>query len=92
MIKDTYLQLIFEVNPLDDLLSYGSNYEFGTDSPRKIEVEFTVNEATLTSIKRQMDNVDYNILLQDYVCSVCVRIARDMFACCRSAIPLSTQY
>ena len=42
---DTYLQLIYEVNPLDDLLSYGSNYEFGTDDPKKIEVEFNVNRS-----------------------------------------------
>lgn len=41
---DAYLQLIYEVNPLDDLLAYGGNYEFGTDNPSRIEVEFTVNE------------------------------------------------
>ena len=40
---DTYLQLIYEVNPLDDLLMYGSNYEFGTDDAKKIEVEFNVD-------------------------------------------------
>lgn len=27
-----------------------------------------------------MSNSEYNLLLQDYVCSVCIRIARDMFA------------
>lgn len=27
-----------------------------------------------------MSNTEYNLLLQDYVCSVCIRIARDMFA------------
>lgn len=77
---DAYLKLIYEVNPLDDLLSYGGNFEFGTDNPRKIEVEFTVNEETLYSAKKQMNNIEYNTLLQDYVCSVCIRIARDMFA------------
>ena len=40
---DTYLQIIYEVNPLDDLLMYGGNYEFGTDDSKKIEVEFDVN-------------------------------------------------
>lgn len=77
---DSYLKLIYEVNPLDDLLSYGGNFEFGTDNPRKIEVEFTVNEETLNSAKKQMNNIEYNTLLQDYVCSFCIRIARDMFA------------
>ena len=77
---DTYLQLIYEVNPLDDLLMYGSNYEFGTDDPKKIEVEFDVNINALSEARRKLSNEEYNLLLQDYVCSVCIRIARDMFA------------
>lgn len=77
---DAYLQLIYEVNPLDDLLMYGSNFEFGTDDPQKMEVEFVVNEAALSDAKKQMNNLEYNDLLQDYVCSTCIRIARDMFA------------
>lgn len=77
---DTYLQLIYEVNPLDDLLAYGGSYEFGTDNPQKIEVEFSVNEAALFTAKSQMSINAYNELLQDFVCSVCIRIARDMFA------------
>ncbi len=77
---DTYLQLIYEVNPLDDLLAYGGNFEFGTDDAQKIEVEFSVNESALLSAKRQLNSVQYNLLLQDFVCSVCIRIARDMFA------------
>ena len=27
-----------------------------------------------------MSQTDYNLLLQDYICSMCIRIARDMFA------------
>lgn len=77
---DAYLQLIYEVNPLDDLLIYGSSFEFGTDDPQKMEVEFVVNEAALSDARKQMNNLEYNDLLQDYVCSTCIRIARDMFA------------
>lgn len=77
---DAYLQLIYEVNPLDDLLTYGGNFEFGTDDPHKIEVEFTVNENCLSTSKSQMNTIEYNSLLQDFICSVCIRIARDMFA------------
>lgn len=77
---DAYLQLVYEVNPLDDLLMYGSNYEFGTDNAKKIEVEFNINVAALAEAKKSMSNLEYNFLLQDYVCSVCIRIARDMFA------------
>ena len=77
---DAYLKLIYDVNPLDDLLMYGSNYEFGTDNAKKIEVEFNVNVAALAEAKKSMSIIEYNFLLQDYVCSVCIRIARDMFA------------
>lgn len=77
---DTYLQLIYEVNPLDDLLSYGSGFEFGTDDSKKIEVEFNVNQKALSNSKSKMSSTEYNNLLQDYVCSMCIRIARDMFA------------
>ena len=77
---DSYLQLIYEVNPLNDLLVYGSNYEFGTDDPKKIEVEFSANENALYEAKKSLSNTEYNLLFQDYVCSVCIRIARDMFA------------
>ncbi|MDY5731190.1 MAG: DUF4236 domain-containing protein [Eubacteriales bacterium] len=77
---DSYLQLIYEVNPLDDLLVYGSNYEFGTDDPKKIEVEYNININALSEAKQKLSNTEYNLLLQDYVCSVCIRIARDMFA------------
>jgi len=77
---DTYLQLIYEVNPLDDLLAYGGSFEFGTDNSSKIEVEFTVNENALSSAKQQLSEMEYNNLLLDFICSVCIRIARDMFA------------
>lgn len=77
---DAYLQLIYEVNPLDDLLAFGGGFEFGTDNPRKIEVEFVVNENSLSTAKEQLMATEFNNLLQDYVCSICIRIARDMFA------------
>ena len=77
---DTYLKLIYEVNPLDDLLAYGKNFEFGTDDSKKIEVEFVVNEEVLNNAKNKMNFSEYNSLLQDFVCSVVIRIARDMFA------------
>ena len=77
---DTYLRLIYEVNPLDDLLDYGTNFEFGTDDPSKIEVEYTINTDVLTRAKQTMTHQDYFDLLQDFVCSLSIRIARDMFA------------
>lgn len=77
---DSYLQLIYEVNPLDDLLAYGGEFQFGTDNPSKMEVEFVVNESALTEAKKQMSKEDFHDLLQDYVCSTAIRIARDLFS------------
>ena len=77
---DTYLRLIDEVNPLGDLLEYGTNFEFGTDSPDKMAVEYTVNKALLARSERTLARFAYNNLLQDFVCSLSIRIARDMFA------------
>ena len=77
---DTYLRLISELNPLDDLLDYGDSFEFGTDVPEKIEVEFVINSDALTDSKKTLDVRSYNLLLQDFVCSVSLRVARDMFA------------
>lgn len=70
---DTYLKVINDVNPLNDLLDYGTGFEFGTDSPLKMEVEFQVCSKNI-SISKKSDEY------QDYVCSVAIRIARDMFA------------
>lgn len=70
---DTYLQVINDINPLNDLLDYGTGFEFGTDSPLKMEVEFQINS---DNIDMAENSTDY----QDYVCSVAIRIARDIFA------------
>ena len=89
---DTYLNVIEEMNPLEDLSEFGSGFEFSTNDPSYIEVEFDVQfknvipteEKHLTrtgklSIK-QMTKTRYFDLQQDYVCSCTIRIARDLFA------------
>ena len=77
---DAYLQLIYEVNPLEDLMEFGSGYTFGTDDPARMEVEFDVNTDALTSAKASLRRGEYNDLLHDYICSTVIRIARDIFA------------
>lgn len=77
---DTYLRLIYEVNPLGDLLEYGSNFEFGTDTPDKMAVEYTVNKTLLARSERTLARFAYNNLLQDFICSLSIRVARDIFA------------
>ena len=69
-----------DINPLDDILEYGSGFEFGTDDSSKIEVEFKVKSEEVLPQKDTMQHSEYFDLLQDYVCSCSIRVARDMFA------------
>ncbi|AQQ52348.1 DUF4236 domain-containing protein [Planococcus lenghuensis] len=89
---EAYLQVIEELNPLDDLLEFGSGFEFIIEDPKTIEVEFLVSSEhvvppqvkSLTktgklSVKN-MSKTMYFDIQQDYVCSAAIRIARDLFA------------
>jgi hypothetical protein len=89
---DAYFQVINEMNPLDDLLEFGSDFEFGANDSRALEVEFRVKSSvvvpdyTLSLTKtgklsrRNMAKTQYYELVQDYVCSCAIRIARDIMA------------
>lgn len=89
---DSYLYVIQEMHPFDDLLSYGSNFECGTDRPDAMEVEFQVHadqvipEKTVTLTEkgnvsnRRMSKSMRNDLIQDYICSSVIRTAREIFA------------
>ena len=77
---DTFLKVIYEVNPLDDLMEYGSEFTFGTDDAALMEVEFIVNTATLQGARASMRIAEYNELLQDFISSIAIRISRDIFA------------
>ena len=77
---DTYFEVISDVNPLDDLLQYGSDFECGTDDPRKMSIHFHVNSDVVLRNARGLEETRFNDLLQDYVCGCAIRIARDMFA------------
>jgi hypothetical protein len=89
---DAYFIVIDEFRPLDDLVEFGSSFEFGTDDKNEIHVTFEINaikvipEKALSLTKtgklseKAMSKTAYYDLLQDYVCSCALRIARDMFA------------
>ncbi|MCQ2531578.1 MAG: DUF4236 domain-containing protein [Saccharofermentans sp.] len=89
---DSYLEVVAEVKPFDDLLEFGSNFQVGTDDPTKLEVEFGVMAdevvpkvaLSLTAkgevSEKELSKTAYCDLLQDYVCSTTIRIARDAFA------------
>ena len=77
---DTYLEIIQDLNPLDDLLDYGFGFECGTDNANTMVVEFTSRQDEILPPRNTMTAIEYNDLLQDYVCSCAVRVARDIFA------------
>ncbi len=89
---DAYYEVVEKLEPFDDLLAFGSEFEIGTDNPAYIFAEFNVKqedvipetEFSLTSTgkvsEKPMSKSMYNELLQDYVCSVTLRLARDLFA------------
>jgi len=95
---DAYLEVINEMNPLDDLLEFGSDFEFGADNSSALEVEFRVKSDTIIPTfslsltqtgklsKKNLTKTAYYELVQDYVCSCAIRIARDMFA----LLPINT--
>ncbi|MBP3858006.1 MAG: DUF4236 domain-containing protein [Ruminiclostridium sp.] len=89
---DAYLEVIEESNPFEDLVEYGSGFEFGTDDPSVMETEFRVKadevvpKTAVTVLKsgklseKELSKTAYYDLVQDYVCSCAVRIAREIFA------------
>lgn len=89
---DAYFEVLDEIKPFDELLDYGSGFEVGTDDPLMMEVEFRVKSATVVPdyvvsltktgklSRKQMTKTMYYDLVQDYVCSCIIRIARDLLA------------
>lgn len=89
---EAYLLAIDEANPFEDLLEYGSDFEFGTDLKDRMVVEFHVkSDAVVPTIalsltpsgkisKKNLTKTQYYDYTQDYVCSCSVRLAREVFA------------
>ena len=89
---DAYYEVIEAVEPFSELVDFGSQFELGTDNPKLMVAEFNIKEedvipdtmVTLTEAgnvsEKKMTKTAYYEMMQDYVCSVMIRIARDMFA------------
>ena len=87
-----YLPIIEEMHPFDDLLEFGSGFEFFIYEPNWLEIDFDVNTETVVpkEIKsltttgkvstKQMPKGKYFEIQQDYICSCVIRMARDLFA------------
>ena len=89
---DSYFKVIEQVDPFDDLLEYGSGFEVGTDDPKMLEIEFQVRsddiipteypdmKASGEIVMKAFSKSAYYELVQDYVSSTMLRVARDTFA------------
>lgn len=72
---DAYLETIEKMRPVDDLLDYGSQFEFGTDNPKSMEVEFQINQHN-----DMLSDGTNSELYNEYVSACTIRVARDLFA------------
>ena len=50
---DAYLQVIEELSPLDDLLEFGSGFEFIIEDPKTLEVEFNVHSKNVVPTEQK---------------------------------------
>lgn len=71
---DAYLEVIERIRPVDDLALYSGDFEFGTDKPTYIEVEFVANP------ERVLQDGLSDTMLEEFISAVAVRVARDLFA------------
>lgn len=75
-----YFETIEKMRPVDDLLDYGSDFEFGTDNPNSMEVEFRINEHFMLPNANVIGVESYEQIFKEYVCASSIRVARDLFA------------
>lgn len=89
---DRCLEIIEQSDLFDELAEYGCNFEIGTEDGETVEVEFqamipeivpaaALNLTKTGTIKETaLTKTAYYALAQDYICSSCLRIAREVFA------------
>ena len=89
---EAYYEAIENSEMLTELAELGSDFEFGTDDPKRMEIEFIIKAAdvipdkqlTLTKTgklsEKEFSKSAYFDIVQDYVCSCSIRLARELFA------------
>lgn len=95
---DSYFYVVSELQPFEEILDFGSDFDIGTDLPDIIEVEFhaktdkvvpnhvlSMTQTGKLSSKAMTKTMHYDIA-QDYICSCVLRVAREMFA----LLPINT--
>ncbi len=89
---DAYCEAIENSGMLAELAELGSDFEFGTDDPSHMEIEFVIKAEDVLPDKalsltktgklseKDITKSAYFDLMQDYVCSCSIRLAREIFA------------
>ncbi len=89
---DAYYEAIENSGMLTELADLGSDFEFGTDDPSRMEIEFIIKAAEVIPEKQltltktgKLSEKDFSKsaffdIMQDYVCSCSIRLARELFA------------
>lgn len=89
---DSYLKVIKEYSPFEDISAFGSDFEFGSDDADSMTAHFLVKIKDVVpsvGFKKsetgkitdfELKGTAYNDIAQDYVCSCAIRIARELFA------------
>ncbi len=89
---DAYYDVITDNNPFEDLQEFGSGFEFGTEDPSSMEIEFQVKSEDVVPQKsksltktgkvseKALTKTALYDMTQDYVCSCSIRLAREIFA------------
>lgn len=89
---DAYQQAIEDINPLEEMQFFGSDFIVNVINKKKIEVQYRIKSENLIPkfvlsltpkgklSKKQMLITHYHALVQDYICSSSIRIARDILA------------
>lgn len=89
---DAYFEVINEMRPLDDLLEFGVDFEFGSNSSDIIHVEYVADSASAVPFftlsisktgrlqKTNLSKSQHNELISIHIASSAIRIAKDMFA------------
>ena len=89
---DAYFEVINELRPLDDLLEFGVDFEFGSNSSDTMHVEYVADSAGAVPFfslslsktgrlqKTNLSKSQHNELISIHIASSAIRIAKDMFA------------
>lgn len=89
---NSYYDAINSTDFFADFSSYGCDFEFGTECEDSVMVSFDIKDTAVMPSRKYVQRDDgaigtrkltlseYNTIKQDYVCSVSIRLARELFA------------